>query len=269
MNKKTEQQTIYLRAAMILYLIVVCLQFVFISGIFSSFSLTQIFIQEPHLLLPAKVTFYLWPLIILWETIGLIIGQSKHDDSSFKTSYQILVAPKIVELNFFHIIYLLVWSQKIYLFAFIIMMLYLRRMISLMKLISYKSSLNKSKWLLKLPIGLHTGWLISMSVYIFYTYIVSKGLNSQNIGMLFIASILLIAISAGGAYLYARYGNQTILLSICIFLIGLLYNHAPRSSFALRNDAFYLVIAVIFILCLAVYIRYIRYQMRQKKSKLS
>ncbi|MGX7108970.1 hypothetical protein [Facklamia miroungae] len=97
---------------------------------------------------------------------------------------------------------------------------------------------------------------------------VNKGINGQNIWMLFIVSILLIAISAGGAYLYARYGNQTILLSICLFLLGLLYNHAPCSSFALRNDIFYLVIAVIFILCLAVYIRYFRYQMRQKKSEL-
>ncbi|MCR8969826.1 hypothetical protein [Facklamia sp. 7083-14-GEN3] len=264
MKQKSEHRVLYLRTTMISYFLVLCLQWIFSTSFVESVSLNQVVEEVPHVLLPAKFTFYLWIIILLWEALAVFIGQVRQGFERYNQSYQLLAAPKLVELYFYHAIYLLLWSQKLYLFTFVLMMLYLRQIISFMKLISYKSSLNEPNWLLKLPIGLHTGWLISMTVYIFYSYLVSKGLNSHNGWMLSLACLLLFAIATVSAYLYARYGNQAIMPAVLIFQLGLLYHHYPSSSFVLRHNFFYLVIAVLFILTLAVYIRYLRYQINQK-----
>ncbi|MGF3195562.1 hypothetical protein [Facklamia sp. P13055] len=264
MKQKTDHHILYFRLAMVMYLLVLCLQLVFDTSFIESISLNQVLEEVPHVLLPVEFTFYLWPIIILWEAFGLFAGQRRQAFTTFDQSYSLLVAPKLVELSFYHTVYLLIWSQQLYLFTFILMVLYLRRIISFMKLISYKSSLNEPSWLLKLPNGLHTGWLISMTAHIFYSYLVSKGLNSHNGWMIALACLLILAIATGSSYLYARYGNQAIMPAVLIFQLGLLYHHYPRSSFGLRHNFFYLVIAVVFILTLAVYIRYLRYQIKQK-----
>lgn len=267
MRKSKDSRQLYLQAAMWMYGLVICVQVIFSGSFFDSISLTQVLADQPHLLVPIKRTFYLWPLILIWEALGVYFSQLREQYASFNASYQLLAAPKLVELYLYHIVYLVVWSQKLYLFAFIIMALYLRRTLSLMKLISRNPNLNQPAWLLKFPVGLHTGWLMSLTVYVFYTYIMSHGLEAYPLIQLILAVLLLVGIIIMGAYLYAQYGNQCLPVAILIYLIGLLIQHYPGSTFSQRHALFYLIVAVLFIIALAVFIRFARYQLNQNKAK--
>lgn len=266
MAKKNDHRRLYLHAAMVMYVLVLCFHLIFSRDFFESISLTQVINEIPHILVPSKATFYLWPVILAWEAVGVFVGSVREKYEKFNSSYQLLAAPKLVELYLYHVIYLVFWSQKLYLFAFIIVVLYLRRMISFMKLISRHRSLNQPSWLLKYPIGLHTGWLIAMLGYAFYTHLKSFGLEGHNIWFTVMACVVIIVMVGLSAYLYAKYGNQLIMPAVLIFLMGLIVHHFPDSPFSMRHDAFFLIVTIAFFIALFIYSRYLRYQLKQEEK---
>ncbi|WP_197117937.1 hypothetical protein [Facklamia lactis] len=129
-----------------------------------------------------------------------------------------------------------------------------------MKLVSSNLTLRDNVWILKYPVGLYTGWILVVSLVTFYSYLVSLGFAPTRAGMFLTGIGVLLSILAFACYLFIMYGNHMIMIAPLIYFMGLLTQHHPSSNFSLRHPIFYMVVALIFLLALALYIRLLRYQ---------
>ena len=216
--------------------------------------------ENIHILVPSSYVLILWPVIFIWISACIFIGCHSFGSDRMVVSYKKLVASRYVELFLYHLVIVMLWGREFHLFIMIISFIYLKKLIELMKLISSSSVLRDNVWILKYPVGLHTGWLLVVSLVSFYAYLMSLGFAPVGLGMLLTGIGVLLSILSFACYLFIMYGNHMIMIAPLFYFFGLLTQHYPGSNFTLRHPIFYMVVALIFLLAVALYIRLLRYQ---------
>lgn len=264
---KTENRNLYAFAAIGMFLLAALYHLFLLLEIGPLVSPFQPLVETPHLLIPQPLTFSLWTFVFAWLLVSHFLGFYHQTHDTLKGTYKLLVAPRYVEIYLYHIGYLLLWTNGSFLFALILILLYIRRLIDLVKIISANPALRQQPWLLKYPVGLHAGWVSVITGATFYTYLADLGLQPDSPWMIVGAVATLLGFILYLAYHYAKYGNQFLMLPMTLFLIGLALHHYPNSNFYLQNTVFFIALSLLIILQLVLYTRILYLHAKQTKEK--
>lgn len=259
----TQNRKLYSWAAIGMFLLAALYHFFLLLEIGPLISPFDALIARPHLLIPVPLTFSLWTFVFAWLLVSHFLGFYPQANDTLKGTYKLLVAPRYIEIYLYHIGYLLLWTNGSVLFALILVLLYITRLIDLMKVISANPALRQQPWLLKYPVGFHTGWVAVITGATFYTYLADLGLQPESLWMIVGAAATLLGFILYLAYHYAKFGNQLLMLPMTLYLIGLAAHHYPNSNFYLQNTPFFLILIVLLILNIFIYGRIFYLQYKQ------
>lgn len=250
-----------------LFMLVLLLNYFTSFGIILPFSQSEISNQYQNLFAPAGFTFSIWSVIYLGVIVSLTLGfkvSSSHENLA--KGYRQLVQPIYIEWMFYNILWTIAWSNDQVLIALIAMVLYARRMLQLMTLISGTAILRQSPWLLKYPTDLHAGWLIVATFANLTTYAVSIGLDGTGTLGFWWAIGMMVASLATVVYYYGKYGNEAIILPVLWALIGIVVKHNPGSGYEHANELLAWIAVGLFVLGSTIYAHLFKLQLKQMKK---
>ena len=249
-----------------LFLIVLLVNYLTSFGIMAPYTQAEVSALYPNLFAPANFTFSIWAVIYVGVIASLSLNFSFFSvPETLEKGYQQLIQPYFVEWMFFNILWNIAWTNNQILIALLAIVLYTRRLLQLMTLISGTPLLRQKPWLLKYPIGLHTGWLIAATFANLTTYVVSVGIDGVGTIGFWWAVAMMAASLATVTYFYGKYGNEAVMLPVLWALIGLIVQHNPGSDFAYASETLAWVATVFFLIGVSLYGYLFKLQTKQAK----
>lgn len=250
-----------------LFMLVLLLNYFTSIGFILPYTQSELSHHYQNLFAPADFTFSIWAVIYLGVIVSLTLGfKATTSQDNLSKGYRQLVQPIYIEWMFYNILWTIAWSNDQVLIALIAMVLYARRLIQLMTLISGTAILRQSPWLLKYPVGLHAGWLIVATFANLTTYAVSIGLDGVGTLGFWWAVAMMVASLATVIYYYAKYGNEAIVLPALWALIGIIVKHNPGSGYEYANETLAWLAVGLFVLGSTVYGYFFKLQLKQVKK---
>ncbi len=263
----SNQQKLLKWATPALFVLVLLLNYFTALGILLPYSQSEVSNFHPNLFAPVGFTFSIWSVIYLGVIISLTLGfKTPKGHEKLVVGYQQLVQPIYIEWMFYNILWTVAWASNQILISLIVMLLYTRRMLSLMTLISGTIALRQLPFLLKFPVGLHAGWLIVASFANLTTYAVSIGLDGTGSLGFWWAVLMILAALATVIYYYAKYGNEAIVLPVLWALIGIIVKHNPGSGYEYANEVLAWLAVGLFVLGSTIYGYLFKLQLKQVKK---
>lgn len=230
------------------------------------FPATQAEISDKYvnLLAPAGFTFSIWAVIYIGMLAVILIDFLKIKDDRLVFSYRTSIQARMVEWMSLNILWIISWSYEYLLVSLIAILLYTNSILKLVAIISRTPVLRQQTWQLKLPMGLHAGWLLVASFANLTTYLVSRGLSGTSFWGMIWASAAMVIILAVVTFYYAKYGNQAIMIPALWTLFGIFMKHSPFSDFAYKEGIIMYLSAFLFVIGVVVYLSLFRLQKEQK-----
>lgn len=250
-----------------LFMVVLLINYFTAVGIILPATQSEISNHYQNLFAPAGFTFSIWAVIYIGVLASLTLGFSTSSkQANLNKGYQQLVQPIYIEWMFYNLLWTIAWSNDQILIALIAMVLYARRMLQLMILISGTASLRTSPWLLKYPVGLHVGWLIVATFANLTTYAVSIGIDGTGtVGFWWAIGMMLASLSTV-VYFYSKYGNEAIVLPALWALVGIIVKHNPGSAYEYANETLSWIAVGLFLIGTSVYGYLFKLQIKQNKK---
>lgn len=263
MNRST---TIEKWAVPILLVIMLAVNYLSATGMILPYTQAEISDKYLNLFAPAGFTFSIWSVIYLGVLATASIDLFKSETDSFANGYRQLIRPLFFQVLLYNILWTLAWNNDWVLVALLIIALYARTMIQMMKAISGNALLRQSPWLLKYPVGLHTGWLLVATLANLVTFAVSQGINGvDEVAVWWTIAVMVVAVGIA-AYYYAVYGNQAVMLPTIWAVFGIIMKHQEQSDFEFSSPIIYWAGILIAAAAIALYIYLFFTQYKQNKK---
>ncbi|AXY26651.1 hypothetical protein CL176_11940 [Suicoccus acidiformans] len=189
-------------------------------GMFFAHRPLDILALNDNYFLPAPFTHGIWILIFICFLLMTVYDLLLQGDEQVTNYYRQLVQPKLIEIYLFQILWLICLCQDILLGALIFGLIYMQRLLELVKLISGTAPLRKRPMLLKYPAGLQFSLSIVLTMMTLSVYLVNRGIAGQGRFMFWLSIILLIVMVALSAYYYVLYGNVMVVLAVIWYILG-------------------------------------------------
>lgn len=212
------------------FILVILIHYFASTGVIFPHTPAEITAQYVNLFTPAKLTFYIWPVIYLGAALSISIGFMRREGDALGVYYRQIMTPYFIEWLFYHLLWTILWSYGYVMLALLVVLLYTRTMIRMMTVISGTPALRQAPWLLKYPVGFHTGWLIATSFMTLTIYALSIGVDATGtMAVWWTIAMMLIALSTV-AYYYAKYGNVMVILPVLWMLVGVMVQHMTNQA---------------------------------------
>lgn len=219
-------------AALASFIVVLLINYLISAGIIFPATQAEVSAEYVNLFTPANFTFSIWGLIFVGMAVSISIGFTRRQGDSLGDHYRQLVTPFFIEALFYNLLWNILWSYGYVLLALLVILLYTRTLLRLMMTISGTPALRQSPWLLKYPVGLHTGWLIVASFTNLTVYAVSIGLDGLGNFAVWWTLAMMLVVLASVAFYYAKYGNVVVTVPALWALVGIMVQHSASSNFA-------------------------------------
>lgn len=217
------------------FIVVLLINYLISAGVIFPATQAEVSAKYVNLFTPANFTFSIWGLIFIGVAVSISIGFTRLQGDVLGTHYRQLVTPFFIEWMFYNLLWNILWSYGYVLLALLVILLYTRTMLRLLMTISGTSALRQSPWLLKYPVGLHTGWLIVASFTNLTVYAISIGLDGTGSFAVWWTLAMMIVVLATVAFYYAKYGNVLVTVPALWALIGIMVQHSASTGFSHAN----------------------------------
>lgn len=256
----------YRWAVPILFVLSLLMNYLSAAGIILPATQAEVSDKYVNLLAPAGITFSIWAVIYLGMALTMSIDFTRAKGDSFKTHYQQLIQPRMIEWIALNIVWIICWSNEWMLASLIVILLYTTRLMKTVATISASPALRQHPWFLKYPMGLHFGWLLVASMANLTAYTVSQGVDLTGfVGIIWAVAMMLIIIALS-AYYYMKYGNEMIMPAALWTLVGIFIKHSPFSSFEYKEISVMYLSLVLFVISAVGYIQLYRLQREQRQK---
>lgn len=243
----------------LIFFVLLLINYLSASGTLFSSTQQEVSDKYVNLLAPIGFTFSIWSVIYLGVFITIGYEFFKHSNQQFVTIYQNQIKPLFIEWMLLNILWIIAWSEEFLLMAVILIAAYARTLLKITRMISQHTILRSHSWILKWPVGIHTGWIVFATFANLTTYGVSMGMDGigrfavvWTIGLIIVAILL-------GAYFYAKYGNEAIMLPILWGTFGIVMKHRTTEFIhANRIVMFFAIGALIVGMVLFIYLTYLK-----------
>ncbi|MBF6625379.1 hypothetical protein IU402_02115 [Aerococcaceae bacterium zg-BR9] len=250
---------------LILFVYDIVINYLISMGILFPHSQREISDKYLNLLAPAGITFSIWSVIYFSVAILIVYELKSRKEDAFFTVFKEQIKPLYFQWILYNIIWNILWSFDLVLPALIAIALYANTLIRITRMISQHTRLRQRPWLLKYPVGIHTGWIIFATIANLTTYTAAIGSNqTTHLAMYWTLATILVGLLFL-LYLYVHYGNPAIFLTGIWAVLGVYLKHND-GTFVLANQFIKRFALVIVVLSLALFM-YIQYlQMKSNKA---
>ncbi|MGO4938234.1 hypothetical protein ACTQ54_11620 [Fundicoccus sp. Sow4_H7] len=214
---------------------------------------------------PTNATFLIWWVIYIGTGVSVLMEFVKSDEVALIRAYHRFVRPLLLQAFLFHILWTVSWCNDWQLVALVAVAYYARTMIRIMQVISLTASLRQSPWLLKYPMGLHTGWIVVSAIANIDILALSQGMPTDNYVYVAIVAVLLIAIVGASAYFFAKYGNEVVMAPAIWYLIGVVAKHLGASS--IYAQVIFWLAVVLTVIAVGIYMHFLQLKQQQNQNK--
>lgn len=244
----------------LIFVVVLLVNYLSSAGIFLSNTQQEISDKYINLLAPIGFTFSIWGVIYAGMAVTIFYELKKQMDEHYLEIYSMQIKPLFAQWMVLNVLWIISWSEEWLLLSFILIAAYARTLLKLMKIISQNKLLRSKNWILKYPVGLHTGWIVFATFANLTTYAVSIGIDGTGKFAVWWTMILMIIAVGVGVYLYAMYGNEALMLPIIWGIFGIAIKHQNSVNFLYANSIIcYMAWLLVFIaIGLYLYLTYLK-----------
>ena len=237
---------IYRFIGFILFALVLLSNYMVFAGIGVPNSRADIAETYLNLVTPASFTYSIWILIFIGVAASLLAKYIHPSDQVFLIEYK-----KVRPFNWLWMVLNIIWvftlANEQLGVASLVALLYTLVIGLLSNRVKAKDGLKNKFFTIRIPVGLHFGWMIIATFTTFTYYLVDLGLDGtgfQGVVWAMIAMVLMVLLCL---YFYRQDRNLAIFLPSLWLLVGVLVQQAPSSSFAYASTPVFILSVLFFI----------------------
>jgi len=244
----------------ILFIVVLLSNYLSAMGVLVPLTQAEVSNKYTNLLAPAGFTFSIWGIIYLGVILTLVFTFIKRNNEEFQNSFQGKISTLFIQWMVLNIIWIFTWSYEWLVISLIAIVLYAFVMMRLAGKVAKDPVLNKHKWFLVYPIGLHFGWMLAATFANLTTTLVSFGIPGTGwFGIAWTIAALLTIVAIATFYTF-RYRNFSIFIPSLWTLIGVMSKHSPSAGFEHAETILFIFSIGLFILGIIISVNYFNKQ---------
>lgn len=214
---------------LVMFILTLIFSYMGYRGIFFQYKYIKILKIHDNPLVFDKICLYIWPLIYIFSLIFLLLPYIKNLTMTDEEIYYEKLMPLFIYWNMANGIYSVMVNNNYLMPALIAIMGYSLVLITMVRIIDqYKDFSKKYKYLVTLPTGIHTGFLI---FFVFTNILMYLGQNKKDPSSLFtiiFALILLILLSATILFVYKENKNPGLIIGYLWAMLGIISRQRPN-----------------------------------------
>ena len=242
--------------ALILFALTLFANYLSAAGLLFPYDQKMISDTYANYLAPAGFTFSIWGLIYLGMAVTLALPWLRGFSRTFQSFYQQKIMPVYVLWLGANLLWIIFWSYNLIFLALVTIVVYALSLLYLVRLLAGRLELSNTRpWLLKIPVGLHAGWLVFAAFANLMTLLIKGGIASYSILDIMLTTLLLVVACATILYLYRQFDNFALTVPALWALFGIIAKQWPSSSFYYSNIFVMLLGIVLFFMALYLHLK--------------